>query len=314
MDREAYRLTRKNAAPGVDGQTAAMYAAKLEDNLEDLLDRFKSGHYRAPPVRQVEIPKEDGRSRPIGIPTFEDKVLQRAVAMALEPIYEEDFLEMSHGFRPRPSPHTALAEVWEQLMRMHGGWVLEVDIESFFETVEHGHLRSFLDQRVRDGVIRRVIDKWLKAGVMDAGALRRTSFGTPQGGVLSPLLANIYLHEVIDRWFESEVRPRMRGASFAVRYADDLIFVFASRSDALRVMDVVPKRLARFGLRVHPSKTRLVDFRRPRWQRSGRRPDKRGKPGTFVLLGFTHYWGRSSRGRRAQSSSGRLRRKASAVR
>jgi group II intron reverse transcriptase/maturase len=297
--REAYRLTRKNAAPGVDGQTAVMYAAKLEDNLEDLLGRFKSGRYHAPPVRRVEIAKDDGRSRPIGIPTFEDKVLQRAVAMALEPIYEEDFLDMSHGFRPGRSPHTALAVAWEQLMRMRGGWVLEVDVENFFETVNHGHLRSFLDQRVRDGVIRRAIDKWLKAGVMEAGAIRRSSTGTPQGGVLSPLLANIYLHEVVDLWFDNEVKPRMRGACFGLRYADDLIFVFATHGDAERVMNAIPKRLARFGLRAHPNKTRLVDFRRPSWSRSSSgSPPNRGKPGTFVLLGFTHYWGRSSKGLR----------------
>lgn len=296
--REAHRLTRKTAAPGVDGQTAIEYAERLEDNLEDLLNRFKSGRYHAPPVRRVEIPKGDGRSRPIGIPTFEDKVLQRAVAMLLEPVYEQDFADMSHGFRPSRSPHTALAEVWQQTMRMHGGWVLEVDIENFFETVDHNHLRSFLDRRVRDGVIRRAIDKWLKAGVMEGGMLRRSIFGTPQGGVLSPLLANVYLHEVIDRWFESEVRPRMREACFATRYADDLVFVFASRNDAERVMNVLPKRLARFGLRVHPDKTRLVDFRRPSTVRLGHRPSGPGKSGTFVLLGFTHYWAPSSRGKR----------------
>jgi group II intron reverse transcriptase/maturase len=293
--REAYRLTRKNAAPGVDGQTAAAYATNLNTNLDDLLQRFKSGRYHAPPVRRVEIPKGDGRVRPIGVPTFEDKVLQRAVAMVLEPIYEEDFEEMSHGFRPGRSAHTALANVWEQLMRMHGGWVLEVDIENFFESVDHAHLRSCLDQRVRDGVIRRVIDKWLSAGVLDAGTVRPTSAGTPQGGVLSPLLANVYLHEVVDRWFVNEVRPRMIGACFATRYADDIIFVFASREDAERVRNVLPKRLARFGLRAHSDKTRLVDFRRPRRPRKGIPPEP---PGTFVLLGFTHYWGKSSVGTR----------------
>lgn len=293
--REAYRVTRKNAAPGVDGQTAADYAQELEGRLDDLLGRLKSGRYRAPPVRRVEIPKGDGRMRPIGIPTFEDKVLQRAVAMALEPVYEQDFVDMSHGFRPGRSPHTALAEVWEQLMSMGGGWVLEVDIENFFETVDHDHLRNFLDQRVRDGVIRRVIDKWLKAGVMERGMHRRTEHGTPQGGVLSPLLANIYLHEVVDRWFESEVRSRMNGQCFAARYADDLVFVFKSRRDAERVMEVLPKRLSRFGLRLHPDKTRLVEFRRPRAAKTGHRSGTdSGKPGTFTLLGFTHFWARSS--------------------
>lgn len=296
--REAYRLTRKNGAPGVDGQSAAAYAVNLEGNLEDLLGRFKSGRYRAPPVRRVEIPKGDGRSRPIGIPTFEDKILQRAVAMALEPLYEQDFADMSYGFRPGRSAHTALAAVWEGVMAMHGGWVLEVDIENFFETVDHAHLRSFLDNRVRDGVIRRAIDKWLNAGVMERGALRRSESGTPQGGVLSPLLANVYLHEVVDRWFEREVKPRMRKACFAARYADDLVFVFKSRRDAERVMAVLPKRLSRFGLRLHPDKTRLVDFRRPTHGLAGPRPVKPSKPGTFALLGFTHYWGLSSKAHR----------------
>jgi group II intron reverse transcriptase/maturase len=180
-------------------------------------------------------------------------------------------------------------------MAMHGGWVLEVDVENFFETVDHGHLRNILDRRVRDGVLRRTIDKWLKAGVMEFGSYWRPEQGTPQGGVLSPLLANIYLHEVVDRWFEGEVRSRMRGKSFATRYADDLVFVFEERSDAERVKQVLPKRLGRFGLRVHPDKTRLVDFRRPP-KPQFRRPGH--KPGTFTFLGFTHYWGRSSTGAR----------------
>ena len=202
--KEAYRRTRKDGAPGVDGQRAEEYAQRLDENLQSLLDRFKSGTYRAPPVRRVHIPKGDGtKTRPIGIPTFEDKVLQRAVTMVLEAIYEQEFLDCSYGFRPGRSAHEALQVLWDGLMKMHGGWVLEVDIQGFFDSLVHGHLRSFLDQRVRDGVLRRAIDKWLKAGVLEEGSITRPSDGTPQGGVISPLLANVYLHEVLDEWFEA---------------------------------------------------------------------------------------------------------------
>src|SRR5438552_7740216 len=202
--REAFRRTRKDGATGVEGQSAADFEQNLEANLESLRERFQSGSYFAPPVRRVHIPKDDGRTRPIGIPTFEDKVLQRAVAMVLGEIYEQDFMECSYGFRPGRSAHQALQALWEVLMRTGGGWVLEVDIQSFFESVDHKHLRSFLDLRVRDGVMRRAIDKWLKAGVMENGTIRYSDDGTPQGGVISPLLANVYLHEVLDKWFENE--------------------------------------------------------------------------------------------------------------
>ena len=185
--KEAHRRVRKDGAPGVDGQTAEEYAKNLEHNLQALLDRAKSGdHYRAPPVRRVHIPKGSGsKTRPIGIPTFEDKILQKAVAMVLEAVYEQDFLDCSYGFRPGRSAHTALDALWRGLMDMGGGWVLELDIESFFDTVEHGHLRSMLDQRVRDGVVRRTIDKWLKAGVLEEGSIKHSEDGTPQGGVIS---------------------------------------------------------------------------------------------------------------------------------
>jgi group II intron reverse transcriptase/maturase len=220
--REAYRRTRKDGAPGVDRQTADEYAQNLEANLQALLDRFKSGTYRAPPVKRVHIPKGDGsKTRPIGIPTFEDKVLQRAVAMVLEAIYEQEFLDCSYGFRPNRSAHQALDALWKTLTEMKGGWVLEVDIKGFFDSLDHGHLRGFLDQRVRDGVLRRAVDKWLKAGVMEAGVLTHPDAGTPQGGVVSPLLANVYLHEVLDRWFETQVRPRLVGRATLIRYADD---------------------------------------------------------------------------------------------
>jgi len=289
--REAYRRTRKDGAVGVDGQTAAVYAEKLEENLRDLLDRFKSGTYKAPPVRRVHIPKGDGtKTRPIGIPTFEDKVLQRAVTMVLEAVYEREFLDCSYGFRPGRSAHGALQALWEGLTKTRGGWVLEVDIQGFFDSLDHGHLRAFLDQRVRDGVLRRTINKWLKAGVLEEGSLSRPGAGTPQGGVISPLLANVYLHEVLDKWFEAEVKPRLEGRVLLIRYADDVAIAFSCEDDARRVMAVLPKRFGRYGLTLHPDKTRLVPFGRPRDD------DGPGGPGSFELLGFMHFWGRSRRG------------------
>ena len=292
---EAYSRTRKDAAVGVDGTTAEQYAEHLGENLRSLLDRFKSGLYRAPPVKRVHIPKGSGsQTRPIGIPTFEDKVLQRAVAMLLEAIYEEDFLPCSYGFRPGRSAHEALRDLWREVMGMGGGWVLEVDIRSFFDELDHDHLGSFLDRRVRDGVIRRTIGKWLQAGVLEEGSVRHPAAGTPQGGVISPLLANLYLHEVVDRWFEEEVKPRLGGRATLIRYADDFVIVFASERDAGRVEEVLPKRLSRFGLRLHPDKTRLVRFRAPGGKEE---PPESPGPGTFTFLGFTHYWGKSRKGR-----------------
>ena len=201
--REAHRRVRKDGAVGVDGQTAEEYAKNLESNLQSLLDRAKSGdHYRAPPVRRVHIPKADGsKTRPLGIPTFEDKILQKAVAMVLEAVYEQEFLPCSYGFRPRRSAHDALAAVWKQTMAVGGGWVLEADIEGFFDSVDHARLREVLSQRVSDGALTRLIGKWLKAGVMEDGVVRHLGTGTPQGGVISPLLANVYLHEVLDVWW-----------------------------------------------------------------------------------------------------------------
>ena len=310
--REAYRLTRKDGAVGVDGQTAAQYAANLEGNLRSLLERFKSGRYQAPPVRRVHIPKGDrSKMRPIGIPTFEDKVLQRAVTLVLEAIYERDFLDCSYGFRPGRSAHQALQDLWAGVMKMGGGWVLELDIQKFFDTLNHRQLRSFLDQRVRDGVLRRTIDKWLKAGVLEEGIVTHPESGTPQGGVASPLLANIYLHEVLDRWFSETVVPRLKGHAFLVRYADDAVLVFALERDARRVLEVLPKRFARFGLLLHPEKTRLVRFQRPPRRGERKTPSRAGGPGTFDLLGFTHHWERSWRGSwvlRRQTARDRLRR------
>jgi group II intron reverse transcriptase/maturase len=292
---EAYRRTRKDGAMGVDGQSAEQYAERLEDNLRSLCERAKSGTYHAPPVRRVHIPKGDGtQTRPIGIPTFEDKVLQRAVAMALEAVYEQDFLDCSYGFRPGRSAHHALETLREATMQMRGGWVVEVDISKFFDTLDHGLLMAILRQRIRDGVLLRLVGKWLHAGVLESGELSRPDAGTPQGGVISPLLANVYLHEVLDTWFVREVQPRLHGRATLVRYADDFVIVCSDEHDARRVMDVLPKRFGKYGLTLHPEKTRLVPFRRP--SSGGDDGDDDDGPGSFDLLGFNHHWRKSRKG------------------
>lgn len=292
--REAYRGTRKDGAPGVDGQDADDYERNLEGNLRSLLNRAKSGTYQAPPVRRVYIPKgsDPSATRPIGIPTLEDKVLQRAVLMLLEPIYEQDFHVSSYGFRPGRSAHQALDRLKATLEGWHGGWVLEIDIERFFDTLDHDHLRTMLHRRVRDGVLLRLIGKWLNAGVFEAGAVTHPELGSPQGGVISPLLSNVYLHEVLDRWFEEQVKPRLRGRAQLIRYADDAVLVFSDEQDARRVKDVLPKRFGRYGLTLHPKKTRLLPFSPP----SPTPPsggDSSGVSESFDLLGFTHVWKRS---------------------
>ncbi len=295
---EAYRRTRKDGATGVDRQTAEEYAANLEGNLRSLLDRAKSGTYRAPPVRRVHIPKGSGaETRPIGIPTFEDKVLQRAIAMALEAVYEQDFLDCSYGFRPWRSAHQALQALWVQTTRIAGGWVLEVDIRKFFDTLDHGHLREILRRRVLDGVLLRLIGKWLHAGVLEDGSITYPDSGSPQGGVISPLLANIYLHEVLDTWFEREVKPRLSGRATLVRYADDAVLLFGREQDAHKVMAVLPKRFGKYGLTLHPEKTRLIEFRRPDRRAPPSDGSATGGPRTFDLLGFTHFWGKSRSGK-----------------
>jgi group II intron reverse transcriptase/maturase len=315
---EAYRRTRKDGARGVDGQDAESYAANLEDNIRSLLERVKSGTYRAPPVRRVHIPKGDGtKTRPIGVPTFEDKVLQRAVVMVLEAVYEQNFLDCSYGFRPGRSAHQALRTLREQLMAMGGGWVVEVDIQQFFDRLGHDHLRGILRQRVRDGVLLRLIDKWLNAGVLEAGCVFHPATGSPQGGVISPMLSNVYLHEVLDVWFERQVKPRLRGRGTLIRYADDALLLFSEEHDARRVMDVLPKRFGRYGLTLHPEKTRLVDFQKP-GRGSSAPPESGGHgPGSFDLLGFMHFWARSRKGHwvvKQTTATGRLSRALGAIR
>jgi group II intron reverse transcriptase/maturase len=295
---EAFRRTRKDGAAGVDGVTAAAYEANLEANLQALLDRAKAGTYRAPPVRRVHIPKGGSatETRPIGIPTLEDKLLQRAVAMLLEPIYEQDFYDCSFGFRPGRSAHQALAALWKQAMDSHGGWILEVDIRKFFDTLDHAHLRAFLQRRVRDGVLTRLLGKWLQAGVMEDGAVTYPEAGSPQGGVISPVLSNLFLHYVLDDWFEREVKPRLRGRAYLIRYADDFVIGFTDEGDARRVLAVLPQRFDKYGLTLHPDKTRLIPFQQPSPTAQGKGGGSGPPPGTFTLLGFTHYWGRSWRG------------------
>jgi RNA-directed DNA polymerase len=287
--REAYRRTRKDGARGVDGQSAEAYAEHLEANLQSLLDRAKSGRYRAPPVRRVHIPKGDGtETRPIGIPTFEDKVLQRAVAMVIGEVYEQEFHDFSYGFRPGRSPHQALRAVQNAAWRMNGGWIVEVDIRKFFDTVDHAHLREILRRRIGDGVLLRLIGKWLNAGVIEGLELSYSDEGTPQGGVISPLLANIYLHDVLDEWFVRDVQPVLADQAEMFRFADDFVVLFASKLDAERFLAVLPKRFGKYGLTLHPDKTRMVAFQRP-----DRVDNDDDRPGTFNFLGFTHYWGLS---------------------
>jgi RNA-directed DNA polymerase len=295
--KEAYRRTRKDGAVGVDGMTAATYEQDLEANLLDLLERAKSGRYQAPPVRRVHIPKGTGtETRPIGIPTLEDKILRRAVLMLLEPIYERGFAPWSYGFRPGRSAHQALEGLWKQAMSPGGGRVIDVDIRKFFDTLDHSHLRELPRRRVRDGVVLRLIGKWLNAGVLDQGELSYPDAGSPQGGVISPLLANLYLRYVLDEWFADAVRPRLRGQAFVVRSADDFVMASSRREDAERVMDVLPKRFGKYGLALHPTKTRRIRFGPPEPDGPASPRGDPGPSGTFDSLGFTHFWTRSRRG------------------
>lgn len=284
---EAYRRTKKGGATGVDGETAKDFEQDLMGNLKNLVEMLKSGSYKAPPVRRIYLEKGDGKKRPIGIPTFADKVMQRAVTMVLEPLFEQDFYWFSYGFRPEKSAHQGIDAVCGDLWKSRGGWVVELDIKGFFDNIDHKALRTFLDQRVRDGVLRRAIDKWLCAGVMEDGSLQLSKKGTPQGGVISPLLANILLHGLVDKWFIDEVLPRVPEAKLC-RYADDIIMTFRSERDAKRILAVTRKRFTKFGLELHPEKTRIIDFRCP--LRKPKDISREQRPGTFDFLGFTFYW------------------------
>ena len=287
----AYNRCRKDAAVGVDGMTKERFGRDLDTRLEDLHGRMRTKRYRHQPIRRVHIPKGQGQTRPIGIPAFEDKLVQGAVREVLEAIYEQDFVEGSYGFRPGRGAHDAVRTLDRVVRRGEVSWILEADIKSFFDSVDRNALKEMLQIRVADGSLLRLIGKCLHVGVLDGAEFSRPKTGTAQGSVLSPMLGNIYLHYVLDLWFESEVKPRLRGKTTLIRYADDFVFTFERKDDAQRVMDVLGKRLGRYGLTLHPDKTRLVEFRRPPQEQQG------GKgPGSFDFVGFTFYWRRTRSG------------------
>jgi len=292
--RMAYFALKRQAAPGVDGETWKHYGEALEDNLRDLCCRLKRGAYRAKPVRRVFIPKADGRQRPLGVTTLEDKLVQRATVEVLNTIYETDFLGFSYGFRPGRNQHHALDALYVGLMRRKVTWVLDMDIRGFFDAIDHGWLVKFVEHRIADRRIVRLIQKWLNAGVLVDGKRTQTEVGTPQGGSASPLLANIYLHYVFDLWIQWWRRTQARGDVIVVRYADDIVLGFQNKSEAEQCWTELVHRLAKFGLDLHPKKTRLVEFGRyaaVRRQRAGE-----GRPETFDFLGFTHICAKTRQG------------------
>ena len=283
---ESFTQLNKKSAGGIDGKTWQQYGQEFPERCESLLGEFKSGRYRAPVIRRVYIQKDKHSQRPLGIPTIEDKVLQESVRKVIEPIYEKEFKAFSFGFRPGRSQHQAINYMFRRVSFENMHYIIDADIKDCFGSINHGILREFLDKRVKDGVIRKMIDKWLKAGVMEAGNISYPQAGTPQGSIISPLLSNIYLHYVLDVWFSEQIQPLLKGKSFIVRFADDCILGFTDKSDAERVMKVLPKRFAKYKLTLHPEKTRMVDLN-----------SKRGKSGrSFDFLGFTHYLSKSLKG------------------
>ena len=290
LERAFHRL-RKEAAVGVDGVTKEAYGKELASNLADLHGRLKSKRYRHQALRRVHIPKGQGQWRPIGISALEDKIVQGAVRDVLEAVYEQDFLDCSYGFRPKRSAHDAIRALDRAVHRGKVSWILEADIVSFFDSLDRTKLKEMLQARVVDGSLLRLIGKCLHVGVLDGAEYSEPDQGTTQGSVLSPLLGNVYLHHVLDVWFEREVKPRLRGEATLIRYADDFVIGFERHDDAERVFAVLGKRMGRYGLALHPDKTQLIAFERPRASQRG------GKgPSTFDFLGFTFYWRRSRRG------------------
>jgi RNA-directed DNA polymerase len=293
--REAYYRLKREAAPGVDGQTWATYGEALEDNLRDLSERLQRGAYRARPVRRVYIPKADGRQRPLGVPVLEDKLVQRATVEVLNAIYETDFLGFSYGFRPGRSQHNALDALYTGLLTKKVNWVLDADIRGFFDAIDHGWLVKFVEHRIADRRVVRLIQKWLNAGVLEDGTRTRSEEGTPQGGSASPLLANIYLHYAFDLWVQWWRTTQARGDVIVVRYADDFIVGFQHQSEAERFLTELRERVRKFHLELHPDKTRLLEF--GPFADENRRGGGRGKPETFNFLGFTHICGKKRNGR-----------------
>ena len=293
--RESYGRLKPNAAAGVDGLRRQEYGRDLEANLHDLHGRLHRGAYRAKPSRRVYIPKADGRERPLGIAALEDKIVQGAVARLLEAIYESDFMGFSYGFRPGRSPHDALDALAVGLKSKKVNWVLDADIRGFFDAIDHGWLMKFLQHRIGDRRVLRLIGKWLDAGVMEDGNWRATERGTPQGANISPLLANVYLHYVFDLWVQQWRKRHARGEMIVVRYADDFVTGFEFEDDAERFLASLKERLAKFALELHGEKTRLIEFGRYAAERRRKRGE--GKPETFAFLGFTHICGRTKSGR-----------------
>jgi group II intron reverse transcriptase/maturase len=289
--RASFARLRKKVSAGIDGRTKEEYSEDLESNLAELHLRLREKRYRATPARRVRIAKESGGERVLSIPALEDKIVQGAASLLLQSIYEPVFYGFSYGFRQGRSPHEALEALWRELQRMGGGWIIDADIHGYFDHVPHGQLKEVLQRRVNDGGLLRLIGKWLKTGCVEGGMTFHPETGVPQGGVISPVLSNIYLHEVLDDWYAREVRPRLRGRSFLIRFADDFLICCELEHDARRVLDVLAKRLAVYGLQLHPEKTRLLCFKRPP------REGGPGGEGTFEFLGFTHHWGRSRRGK-----------------
>ena len=293
--RAAYYALKRDAAPGVDGETWGHYGEALEENLADLSERLKRRAYRAKPVKRAYIAKADGRQRPLGIPTLEDKIVQRATADVLNAIYETDFLGFSYGFRPGRSPHNALDALYTGLLTQKVNWVLDADIRGFFEAIDHGWLVKFLEHRIADQRVVRLIQKWLNAGVLEDGVRTWSEEGTPQGGSISPLLSNVYLHYVFDLWAQRWRRTHAHGDVIVVRYADDFIVGFQHRADAERFLADLRERFTKFSLELHPEKTRLVEF--GPYAAENRRRAGQGKPETFTFLGFTHICGKKRNGR-----------------
>jgi len=287
---EAYRRTNKSAAAGVDEVTALDYAENLDANLISLYKRYRSGNYKAPAVKRVWIEKEDGTQRPLGMPAFEDKILQRAIAMLLSAIYEVDFHFFSLGFREKRSPHMALKYLRDSCYRERASVIIDADVSKFFDNMSHTHIREIIKLRVNDGKVIRFIGKWLNAGVVENDNISYPSCGSPQGGCISPLIANIYLHHVLDEWYVQEVKPRLLGKSFIVRFADDFVIGCENPSDGERLMKVLVKRFERFNLTIHPEKSKKIQFSHPSRTRG------ENQTGTFDFLGFTHYWGKTRSG------------------
>jgi RNA-directed DNA polymerase len=284
--RAAYFGLKKEAAPGVDGETWRHYGEALEDNLQDLSERLKRGAYRAMPVRRVYIPKADGRQRPLGVTALEDKLVQRATVEVLNNIYETDFLGFSYGFRPGHSQHNALDALYAGLLTKKVNWVLDVDIRGFFDAIDHGWLVKFIEHRIADRRVVRLIQKWLNAGVLEDGKRTQVHEGTPQGGSASPLLANIYLHYVFDLWVQAWRKKQAKGDVIVVRFADDIVLGFQSEMEAKRFQAELEERFQKFNLELHPDKTRLLEF--GPFAAKNRRRRGEGKPETFGFLGFTH--------------------------